>query len=429
MNIFLSYFNIFTLILLEISRNVYLAAKASKSFYNPFLLLFIFSFPLFIFTYIISPLGSNVEITDIYYNKIIFLTNIELILKLFLTIFIVRNFEKIVNYLIGLQKFFLKYFIREHFILRPKLLLIFFFVLYISSFILLSKTNGGILNWISDPRYNYQNSREGNGIYYAFAISFLSIFSFFSLVYSIKNRFKLFLIIALNCFCWFIMGSKGFVIAYLQFFILYALIFNRKILPIWILPLSFVLIIILSIKLFNLENIDFKTLNFFFTEVVFSYFDQIKVSIKYFENLDIGKMNLFYGEVFTSSFWTYVPRSFYPEKPYTYGTLLVNEALFPGSAELGNTPAFVEVIYDYLDFGFFGVIINSIFNIYHITNTAVLLYFIKNNKTVNSNSHILFLGLLMIAPSFLFFFPFILKVIIYFVIIILVYNLNRLKLR
>lgn len=429
MDFFLSYFNVLTLILLEISRNVYLAVKASKSFYNPFLLLFIFSFPIFIFTYIISPLGSNIEITDIYYNKIIFLTNIELILKLFLTVFIVKNFEKIVNYLVSLQKYFLKYFIKENFKLRPKLLLIIFFLLYILCFILLSKTNGGILNWISDPRYNYQNSREGNGIYYAFAISFLSIFSFFSLAYSIKNRFKLFLIIVLNCFCWFIMGSKGFVIAYLQFFILYALIFNRKILPIWILPFSFVLIIILSIKLFNLENIDFKTLNFFFTEVIFSYFNQIEVSIKYFENLAIGKVNLFYGEVFTSSFWTYVPRSFYPEKPYTYGTLLVNEALFPGSAELGNTPAFVEVIYDYLDFGFLGVIINSIFNIYYITSTAILLFFIKNNMTVNSNSHILFLGLLMIAPSFLFFFPFILKAFIYFVIIILVYNVNRLKLR
>jgi hypothetical protein len=414
---------------LEIGRNLYLSAKASKNFYNPFLILFIFSFPIFIFTYIISPLGGNIDITDIYYNKIIFLTNIELLIKLLLTLFVIKYFEKIVKQAVLLQKTFLKYFIRENINLRPKLILIIFFLLYLFSFFLLTKTNGGILKWISDPRDNYQNSREGNGVFYALAITFLSIFSYFSVTYSIKNRLKLFIIVVLNCFCWFVLGSKGFVITFLQFFILFTLIFNRKLLPIWVLPLSAVLIILLSIKLFNLESIDFKTINFFFTEVIFSYFDQIKVSINYFENLAIGKVNLFYGEVFTSGFWTYIPRSLYPQKPFTYGTLLVNEALFPGSAELGNTPAFVDVVYDYLDFGFIGVIINSIFNIYYVMNTAILLFFIKNNKIVNSNSNILFLGLYMIAPNFLFFFPFILKIIIYLLIIILIYNINRLKLK
>jgi len=429
LSIFFSYLNIFTLLLLEIVRNLYLSAKASKNFYNPFLILFIFSFPIFVFTYLISPIGSNIDITDNYYNKIIFLTNVELFIKLLLTMFVVKNFERIVKYAVNLQKTFLKYFIRENITLRPKSLLIIFFFLYIFSFILLSKTNGGILNWISEPRYNYQNSREGNGIFYALAVTFLSIFSYFSVTYSIKNRLKLIIIVILNCFCWYVMGSKGFVIAFLQFFILYSLIFNRKLLPIWVLPLSFFLIIVLSIKLFNLESIDFKTINFFFTEVVFNYFDQIKVSISYFENLAMGKVNLFYGEVFTSGFWTYVPRSFYPQKPFTYGTLLVNEALFPGSAELGNTPAFVEVVYDYLDFGFLGVIINSIFNFNYIMNTAILLFFIKNYKIANSNTNTLFLGLFMIAPSFLFFFPFILKIIIYLIVIIIIYNINRLKLR
>ena len=425
----MSILNVITLLLLEVGRNIYLLVNASKNYYNPFLILFLFSFPIFLFTYVISPLGGGIDLTDEYYNKIIFLTNIELFIKLLLTIFLLNYFEKIVRYIALLQKFFLKYFIRENFNLRPKLIVLVFFSFFLLSFLFLTKTNGGILNWISDPRDNYQNSRAGNGVYYALAISCLSILSYFSVIDSMNSRLKLFLIVIVNTFCWYVLGSKGFVISFFQFFILYTLIFNRKLLPFWVLPLSSVLIILLSIKLFNLDTLDFNTVNFFFTEVIFSYFDQIKVSILYFENLSSGNINLFYGEVLTSGFWTYIPRSLYPDKPFTYGTLLVNEVLFPGSAELGNTPAFVDVVYDYLDFGFIGVIFNSIFSFTYLVNTAILLFFIKHSKNVHSNSHTMFLGLYMIAPSFLFFFPFILKIILYFGIAIFIYYINRLTVR
>jgi hypothetical protein len=85
-----------------------------------------------------------------------------------------------------------------------------------------------------------------------------------------------------------------------------------------------------------------------------SYFDMTSNTV---DAISVAENNMQYGAVFSSSFWAYVPRAIFPEKPFEYGAILVNSIIYPGAAEDGYTPALLPWFQYYFDFGVMGVII------------------------------------------------------------------------
>jgi hypothetical protein len=84
-----------------------------------------------------------------------------------------------------------------------------------------------------------------------------------------------------------------------------------------------------------------------------SYVDYMLMSSRYLE-LE-GTLSDIRGSGLTSYLWSFVPRILAPNKPFEYGIVLINSHLFPGAAEVGYTPAYLEWTLLHLDFGAVGV--------------------------------------------------------------------------
>lgn len=92
-------------------------------------------------------------------------------------------------------------------------------------------------------------------------------------------------------------------------------------------------------------------------------FDSLRETLMYYDYFDnaaryVGRADRFgpqYGGAFLSTLWEYVPRGLYPDKPYVYGNIVVNEYWFPGAAKEGYTPGWLPWILLHLDFGAAGV--------------------------------------------------------------------------
>lgn len=84
-----------------------------------------------------------------------------------------------------------------------------------------------------------------------------------------------------------------------------------------------------------------------------SYFDYINMSARYLEVRDaLSDIN---GSSSLSYLWSFVPRLLVPNKPHEYGIVLINSYLFPGAAEQGYTPAYLEWTLMHLNFAGPGV--------------------------------------------------------------------------
>lgn len=207
-----------------------------------------------------------------------------------------------------------------------------------------------------NPRLAYQLYRNGNGFIWAFFVSVvtylgatLALSSKGSELY--RNRLVIIIFEIFN----FLTGSKGVL---LWNNILSMVILGRKnianiflvrqlrsgiatIIGILI-PLIFTLFILfggageqgLTSKIANYANS---------TQLAANYFELLDSSDEYSD-----------GEIIFTGFWSFVPRSLFPQKPYAYGQMLMNEKMFPGLAETGHTPSLGMFTRFYADFGWFG---------------------------------------------------------------------------
>ena len=62
------------------------------------------------------------------------------------------------------------------------------------------------------------------------------------------------------------------------------------------------------------------------------------------------------GQIFLTSFWSFIPRAIFPNKPFAYGKMLILEKFFPGMAETGHTPSFGLYLDNLIDFGWMGFV-------------------------------------------------------------------------
>lgn len=112
-------------------------------------------------------------------------------------------------------------------------------------------------------------------------------------------------------------------------------------------------------------------------------FESLKETLQYYDYFDnaaryLGKADSFgpnYGGSFLSSLWEYVPRRLVPDKPFAYGSVVVNEHFYPGAAEVGYTPGYLPWIPLHLDFGVAGVVLGA--SGLGFLNKAVYTYFLR----------------------------------------------------
>lgn len=275
-----------------------------------------------------------------------------------------------------------------------------FLLLYVAAFLILASRTGGVMDWLSDIRGSYIRKRDGNGPFYAAAVSFLSIAYLFEGV-SNPRSLSFTLRSAVFFVAIYILGSKGFI---LQFFVFYLIIILRqgraqvgRVLLI-ALPAAFLLLLINFAS--QRETLDFAG--------VAEYFDYYPNAAMYYADYFNGAIQLFDGKVFLSSLWEYAPRSLFPDKPYVYGILHVVEIYYPGGAETGNTPAFYGGVPQFADFGIPGVLLFALLNWTPLVYFAGLRYALKDRVFLNPGpmtGRAIIISMLLFAPAFGTFLP------------------------
>jgi hypothetical protein len=140
---------------------------------------------------------------------------------------------------------------------------------------------------------------------------------------------------------------------------------------------------------------------------IVGYFDYFKNAADYYRGYLNNEVALFHGEVAISSLWAYVPRVIWPDKPFIYGILHVNEIFFPNLAASSYTPAFGGAVEQHADFGVIGVVIFGFFSPLAIS-TGLLSYLIFRRPGLRFD-HVTLATVLLIlvqyAPSFGSFIP------------------------
>lgn len=372
---------------------------AINSYVNPITITTLISLPIDTFKMIIGPVFLSDNLGD---KGLIFayaMTDLKLLVQLLILVLLLklkntRNFTK--KIISSFKPIYNKSFFKS--------LSSLFFSISILFFILLMASSGEYLKWIIDSREAYINNRAGSGLFYALSINFISLSFFFRCfsTNSVKKAIKYFIF-------YFILlipfGSKGLFVNFLIFFIIIIYKIDKRYLFKFSIPaiLCSLVLILYNFKA-NLTNNSFSD--------IANYFDYYINASKYYNDYLNNNINLYYGKIFTSSFWDYVPRSIFPDKPAVYGILHVVEYYYPGGPESGNTPAFGGEVASFADFGILGVIFSSFFDFSIIIKAISLLYLFKYKRFNLESYSILDIIILMIsfspsygiyAPSFYYF--------------------------
>ncbi|MBK0371267.1 O-antigen polymerase [Flavobacterium agrisoli] len=418
---FLFVINIFIYFYLQFIKLRYLSSYFKNRKFagtNPFIILFIFKLPVDIFKVVIGPpfiLESGID--NIYYNIAILITSVSLLVDYLLLrfAFLVSNKYTFTSYNLNIKTRYSKMIYAS----------IVFYFLFFLSFFLLSSSSFGFLNWIKDPRTGYQLHRMGAGQFWVFAISFLSV-SFTIFAFSVKKNINLIMLLVPYLYSAYLLGSKGIVLEFLVFFLIVLWIRRfknlRKIFLITV-PLAFLLMIInfFTSAGYNSGTMDYKS--------ILSYFDYYVNSAMYYKEYYAGGIDLFYGKIYFSEFWSLVPRGFYPNKPYIYGIIHVNEYFFPGAAEATNTPAFGGPVNYFADFGILGVVVLTFLDPFKFIYYFFLCQLLKSYdyESIKNNLFLFLLFLFFTAPFFLFSLSFPLNMIFLFMVAMILLFMNKIR--
>ena len=345
---FLCLINLFFFVFLTIYYPIYISKSLKLKLLNPITILVVVTMPIALFKAFFGPAYLlNDGLFDKYYNFAILMANIQLIITLYVTIILFKIFR---SYHYSITNFLYKITPKWR-IKRTKMFLVsfVFLLLFLISFYLLSSTFG-FINWILSPRTGYQYHRVGAGEYYAFALLFLSTSFSILLLFLRKNKSIYLFSIVYIFFAWFL-GSKHIMLNFCIYTI--TVLWFRNVDNLGKI-IGYATPIIFIPMLLNFGSFDLSE--------IATYFDYYVNSAMYYKEYFSNGIDLFYGQIGLTDYWALVPRSLFPDKPYVYGFLLVNEHFFPGAAEATHTPAFGGPVPYFADFGLIGVIVYSFFN-------------------------------------------------------------------
>lgn len=400
--------NMFAYVGLIIVFYTYIIRYFRLKFLNPVLFLALPVVAIEIARTVVTPsLVLDDGFRDKYFQFAVLMTNIQSLTR-FLFLYTIFDFMKR-NHMF--ERLFLRLKrirIKHRRLFYISLCFLFFYAVF---FLLLAFGSVGLTAWLTSPRSSYEHARAGVGHYYALALSCLS-YSYFLMTIYVRRISVLFLVFLFYIFLVFFFGSKGFILSYGIFaLIILWLRGYRHLGKIAV----FAGLATSSLILINLAQ-SLSAVNLL---SIFHYFDFYINSAEYFRMYFNNEVNLFYGQIYLTSFWELVPRGFFPDKPYVYGRLLINEIMWPGLAERGNTPAFGGPIAEFADFGILGVILFTFFDFAFIISVIMLyvLYKYMSMERLKTDSIYMYLFVFMMAPVFLKFFGFPVNLVLFMIII------------
>jgi hypothetical protein len=272
-----------------------------------------------------------------------------------------------------------------------KSLLLILFIALGSWFVLFLNSS----DWLFYPREAYQNNRKGIGFIWSLYMTFSGLYVI--LLY-FKYR-KLAGAIILTIVFGYFSGSKGYIIfGPLKLIFVSLLIYNKSISIKLVLSSLIFLIFISYIVLiynFRLESTDFELIK----QVSENYFTETYNSNLVFNDYQNGNLQFTKGDMYFSSIWKYLPRSFFPDKPLTFGSSRLVDIYFPGVSEQG-TPSFGSNTYLFYDFGWFG----SLIAVLKLENSLTILSFCATilyfNSKIFCKKYLFLISFLFISPEF-----------------------------
>ncbi|HLI49174.1 MAG TPA: hypothetical protein VKV18_10855 [Chthonomonas sp.] len=299
-----------------------------------------------------------------------------------------------------------------------------FYGLFLVCFVLLARHDYGVIPWILNPRMGYQFHRTGAGEWYALCITFLALATVLGTIYT-SSLTAFFTRLPLYLFGVYLLGSKGYIISYTAYLLSVLAIRRFRYLGV-----TFVLLTSVSLLLFvyNFTS-SMHGLNLM---KIATYSDYFVNDAMYYQRYLNGQIPLYHGEIFFSSFWRIVPRALYPNKPYSYGIILIDDIFYPGEAQKGFTPAFASVPY-FADFGWIGVVLSGLLNPATVLIAFLYTIVFPRINTLNlrqgyQHPRVLLYALLIVAaPAFLAFFDFPLDALFFGFIVLVIEIICKLK--
>jgi oligosaccharide repeat unit polymerase len=218
------------------------------------------------------------------------------------------------------------------------------------SFAALAVAGGGRSLWLRDPRSAYLFYRQGAGQFWLLMGWFLIT----ALLYYIWSRrprgLHLVAVAALFVVPAYFTGSKAVILSVLVLCLTYYNFLIRP-LPTPTLVAAGITVPLAFVALLFLQG------SFSSAAEVGKYFEHFDVTAQFLSRFD--EFGFQYGRGWLSTFWFYVPRALYPDKPLEYGFTLLQKRLYPGAFEAGYAPGFLSWSLDYLDFGVIGVFLGG----------------------------------------------------------------------
>lgn len=226
------------------------------------------------------------------------------------------------------------------------------FVVMIVSFLILGSKGVGVREWIFNNRHAYIVGRKGNGLWYILYQLFILVSGVLILCIAKQKNKKPYLYIVVLIASYFT-GSKRMMLSLAIVFLFFRDRFVKKVscrqIVFFTISGVLVIIILLSIQS-NMSLMEYS-----------NYYAQFLKFITYVRS---GKWEFGHGRILLEDvFWKLIPRGFFSEKPFIYGSLRVT-SLFVSEASIisGNTPSFSEFVIPYADFGIVGVVVYFFFD-------------------------------------------------------------------
>jgi oligosaccharide repeat unit polymerase len=225
--------------------------------------------------------------------------------------------------------------------------------LLVVNILLVATIGQGRLKWITDNRDAYQNYRFGVGSFYLLFVWSISLLLALLLFKYRSNIKKLCIYASIILVIAYLSGSKQVVLVN----ILLCLFFWDSTISRFTVK-AYAALGFSLFSIFLLLQVSQGTAKSL-TDTL-AYFDYFQNTVKYISiSNQIGPLH---GHGFISSLWGYAPRTIFPHKPYIYGQLLIQDAVFPGVAEISSFyPAFSDWALYYLDWGWIGILVFGFF--------------------------------------------------------------------
>lgn len=403
--------NIFFIFALSLAKPIYVSRKLGLDYVNPITIISVSYLPILSMQILGGPAYILDDgISNVWFNLALVMQALSLSIEFLVVVIFLNILIKTPVVSNTINNLLIPRFIpkkgRMIFLSLALYFLAFFFLA------LVAQHSFGVLNWIRDPRAGYMLGRSGAGQYYAFAILFLTVGYVIGTFFSRRTSSLFLYFFVAEIFGWF-SASKGIILSFAVYFLIVVKIkapwyFNR------ILILIIPILTLLVLSAFGSVEL----------QDIFEYFDYYPNSAMFYQSYFRGDLRLFMGDIFLTDFWGYLPRSLFPDKPYVYGTLLLNEYFFPGAAELGHTPAFGGPVSAFADFGLVGVIFSALFCGSQLVWVFANYVIFFKNKTLNNDSRMLVCFLVNFAPVLFIYFQTIWSLILFFILIFILKFVN-----